>query len=382
MQNTPRDARATMATERRTRRRRLLRRITRYAFAAIAAGVVGLLAWCLIPLHSSNPRIEARSDTQYWLLANGHRIAYSRVDARDAVVAKAPIVFVHGGPGAYVHSSTIATLGALADGGRDVYFYDQAGSGLSDRLPHPLDHSFPGNVEDLLEIVTKKIGAPRVVLIGQSFGGRLAAAFAIAHPELIERLVLCAPAAIEPVLYDADGENAALAAYPIPPGLVFTLPPGFAARAPGLWSGLPVRAVLAVILARACNVKLMSDLEADGVMNDLAVERLEHLSCDPANVPLGQGGAGFYASVSGGRCPTRCDGRANMSGMHAPVLVLHGQCDPIVSYAEAYEYAALFPSAEYRPIPGAGHVVWWDEPESVVAQIAEFLEGATSASAP
>ena len=54
--------------------------------------------------------------------------------------------------------------------GHDIYLYDQRGSGLSDRLPKFSDVGFVKHVNDLIEIVSERINANKVILIGQSFG--------------------------------------------------------------------------------------------------------------------------------------------------------------------------------------------------------------------
>ena len=48
-------------------------------------------------------------------------------------VKRTPVIFLHGGPGGYVHSAVIRVLAPLTADGRDLYFYDQSGTGLSDQ---------------------------------------------------------------------------------------------------------------------------------------------------------------------------------------------------------------------------------------------------------
>ena len=42
-------------------------------------------------------------------------------------------------------------------------------------------------------------------------------------------------------------------------------------------------------------------------------------------------------------------------------------------YAEAYEYVDLFPNARYRFVAGAGHILWWEQPEAYARAIRAFL---------
>lgn len=67
--------------------------------------------------------------------------------------------------------------------------------------------------------------------------------------------------------------------------------------------------------------------------------------------------------------------RARSRCADVPVLVLQGQCD-YIPYAATYEYVDLFPDAVYRFVESAGHIIWWDRPDTYVEAIADFLLGA------
>lgn len=57
-----------------------------------------------------------------------------------------------------------------------------------------------------------------------------------------------------------------------------------------------------------------------------------------------------------------------------PTLILWGDADPICSRKEQDALLASIPSAELRSYPGAGHLVHWEQPERVAADIAQFAE--------
>jgi pimeloyl-ACP methyl ester carboxylesterase len=71
-------------------------------------------------------------------------------------------------------------VGALA--GFDVYAYDQIGAGRSARLADVKAYTVARHVADL-EAIRTTIGAEKIVLIGNSWGGTLAANYLAAHPE-------------------------------------------------------------------------------------------------------------------------------------------------------------------------------------------------------
>lgn len=67
--------------------------------------------------------------------------------------------------------SVVEALAPLAARGHGLYSCDQVGSGLSERLTRPKDHSFLGHVAGLEAIVRDEIRAERVILVGFRTGG-------------------------------------------------------------------------------------------------------------------------------------------------------------------------------------------------------------------
>ena len=344
----------------------------RYGAVVLGIAVLTLAVVFSIPLEPSVHTLEARPSTQYWTMDGGHRVAYTHVPAiapRDVP----PVVFLHGGPGGFVSNSAIEDLGRLAEHGYDVYLYDQVGSGLSDRLAKPKDYSFLGHVADLREIVAEEIGAERVVLIGQSYGGQLISYFVAHHPELVEKAVLASPGEIQPPLFDEDGDWVAEQLYPVPDSLRFLDPPDVSKEMKvRSW---PPRLIATVALATAFNIKLMSDEEADAALNGVVTTITPGMVCDPDAVPEFEGGLGMGAYSHGfsNWFGDVDDWRAELRDANVPLLVLQGQCD-IFPYAGVYEHAALAPRGTYRFIEGAGHRIRWERPQEYLEEIVRFLE--------
>ena len=57
-----------------------------------------------------------------------------------------------------------------------------------------------------------------------------------------------------------------------------------------------------------------------------------------------------------------------------PTLIVWGDADPICPRDEQDALLASIPSAELRSYPGVGHLVHWEQPERVAADIAEVAE--------
>src|SRR5581483_6815494 len=132
-------------------------------------------------------------NTRYWRLSTGSRIAYSEFDPPAGVAVRpVPIVFLHGGPGLRQGPFDQRAYGALAADGFRVFLYDQAGSGLSDTLPHVRDYTVRRAVADL-EAIREVIGAPRMILIGHSFASTLAASYMASYPDRVAKAIFHSP---------------------------------------------------------------------------------------------------------------------------------------------------------------------------------------------
>lgn len=327
----------------------------------------------LKPIKTTIEPISPRESTEYWVMDGGYRIAYTHLRPPSEMASTgAPIIFLHGGPGGYIHSSIIEILAPIAASGRDVYLYDQSGTGLSDRRERPKDTTVSTHLRDL-ESIVQKIGASEVSLIGHSFGGLLAALFASDNPDLVDSLVLSAPAEMEPILFDENGKWLNAEKFPNNGGYEFINTSETYAKDTSM-ANLPARAIAALVAAQFLNTKLVADSEVDAAMNSMASKFTHNMVCDEKNVQPEEGGGGAYMRIGTNFFPDDfVDRREIMETLSIPVLVLHGQCD-FIPYASAYEYADLFPSSEYVFMEGAGHILYWDKPTEYVNRIMTFLD--------
>jgi pimeloyl-ACP methyl ester carboxylesterase len=94
---------------------------------------------------------------------------------------------LHGGPGS-AHDA-LEGLAALAGQGRRVVFYDQLGSGESDRPDDPSLWTVETFL-DQLRWVRERLALDRMHLFGSSWGGMLALEYALTRPEGLASLIL------------------------------------------------------------------------------------------------------------------------------------------------------------------------------------------------
>lgn len=122
-----------------------------------------------------------------------------RVEGDLGVAGSAPLVLLHGGPGAaHDYLEPVADLATAT--GRPCVLYDQIGCGRSQHLPDaPADFWTVELFGRELAALIERLGiAGRYHVLGQSWGGMLGMEHALAHPSGLRSLVVAnSPASIE-----------------------------------------------------------------------------------------------------------------------------------------------------------------------------------------
>ncbi len=116
-----------------------------------------------------------------------------------------PVVFIHGsGPGASGWSNFNQNLKAFTDKGYQCIVPDLIGYGYSSKpdFDYTLD-MFSGTLTSAL----RSLGIQRCALVGNSMGGSISMKMALDHPDLIERIVLMATGALQPLDYYRQTEG-------------------------------------------------------------------------------------------------------------------------------------------------------------------------------
>jgi proline iminopeptidase len=114
--------------------------------------------------------------------ANGVLIYYTMFGKGD------PLFIVHGGPGA-THDYFLPYLLPLARTNR-LIFIDERGSGQSEKLENVAGYTVENMVEDV-EAVRKELNLGKISLLGHSYGGVLALAYALKYQQNLSHLILC-----------------------------------------------------------------------------------------------------------------------------------------------------------------------------------------------
>jgi proline iminopeptidase len=141
-----------------------------------------------------------------FLQHRGHDVWWG--EASTAPPSRLPLLTIHGGPG--ICHDCLEPLAALGDQ-RRVIFYDQYGCGRSDRAADPEEYDLDLFVEEI-GAVRSALGLDEVHLYAHSYGGPLALAYLLTHPDGVASLTVSNSFASVPAL--ADGWARRLAELP------------------------------------------------------------------------------------------------------------------------------------------------------------------------
>jgi proline iminopeptidase len=113
----------------------------------------------------------------------GYRLYWRSI---GSPAARGTVLTVHGGPG--MTHDYLRAFDDLARHGYRVVYYDQLGCGRSELARDPSEYTIDRDVEDL-DLLRRHLGLGAVHLVGSSYGGLLAVAYTLAHPEGVRTLV-------------------------------------------------------------------------------------------------------------------------------------------------------------------------------------------------
>jgi proline iminopeptidase len=258
-----------------------------------------------------------------------------------------PIVFLSGGSGLEVDYFVPAAV--LFPAGYQRVYLEQRGTGRSRPAQLTKETMTLALMVSDVEALRTHLKQERLLLAGHSWGGMLAMAYAVAHPEHVDRLILIASggpdlaftewfgANIESRLHDED--RAARAHWE-------------AEASRGLDSDKAMLESLRAIVP-AYFFDRATGLKWAGAMKDGDFNSEAHML--------------LFSEL-----PTSYNLRGALPNLKRPVLILQGQQDPIGDRT-AEDIRALIAGSKLRYINRCGHFPWVEQPEAMKAALAEFL---------
>lgn len=328
--------------------------------------VWGFIIQPLVPVNEQYVRVVP-DGVEYWELSTGSRIAVRKISAQG-ISAKTPIVVIHGGPGSYAVGleQTWQPISKLSEAGHDVYFYDQIGGGLSDRLDDISQYSLERQINDL-DAIYQKIGSEQLILIGSSFGATLTANYMARYPKNVSHAVFSGAGAI--YLPDwTDGSDGSLDTQMTE-----------MEREEFNKSVNQPRLITAIILSEInpkAAVNFLPSQEAGSFFDKVANDHyMPFTVCNSNNVDTKTAGFGFWSNrmTSKTLANRRDDPKPALRDSKIPVLILRGKCD-YKSEVVSRQYASVFPNSDYVEHEDAGHMFYWEKPNFFVETVLKFLE--------
>ena len=334
----------------------------RLILSACLIAVLILIYLVFLPQRFDVPTFKYRADTQYWDLPTGSKIGYTLLESK-LPTSKAPIIYLHGGPGGAISNEHIEQMKAFAQQGYSVYLYDQVGSGHSNRLANINDYGTQRHIDDLAAII-QQIKTPKVILLGHSWGAILATFFTCEHADKVEKVILVGPGSIYPV-------NQKLKNIQSPDSLHLKAP--LASNQQGNAKAYGTRQKLIRWLAYVYGTKLGSDEEVDNFYTYLNSYLGQATVCNTTSLGTPLTGLGYYVHVMTMKSLNNMvDKREKIRQLNLPFLVLKGQCDN-QHWGYTKEYLDILPNAQLQVVPDAGHHIFSEQPQLYTQYILQFL---------
>ena len=243
-----------------------------------------------------------------------------------------PIVFLHGFGASLQTWETWAQ--ALSEDYR-VISVDLPGFGLTGEDPSSI-YTDQRSVE-VLEAFLKELNIPKVVLVGNSMGGKFAWQFAARYPNQVAKLVLISP----------DGYAS--------PGIEYGKKPDVPAIA-DLYRYFFSKTFLAMNLEPA--------YANPNTLNDALVNRYYDLMLAP----------GVRGAILARMQQTVLqDPVPSLASIQAPTLLIWGEKDALIPISNSNDYLKVMPNAKRVSLPNIGHLPQEEQPSIGLAALKEFL---------
>lgn len=269
---------------------------------------------------------------------------------RERQEGHAPLLLLHGGPGAC--HDYIEAIAAVSAAGRRVIIYDQQGCGNSDQPDDPGRWTVDFYVREV-DAVREALGLDRLHILGQSWGGMLLMEYLVRRPDGVLSGTIASSPASMPMWV---AETARLRA-DLPADVIAVLDRHEAA---GTWDDPEYKAAVDVFYARhVCRV----------LPNPEPVTRsFAKIDRNPQVYRTMNGPTEFHVVGT----LADWDITPRLHSIEVPILITSGRYDEATP-AQMAHLAEHIPQAEWVIFEQSGHMSHAEEPDRYMAVLADWL---------
>jgi 3-oxoadipate enol-lactonase len=213
-----------------------------------------------------------------------------------------------------------------------VVAFDNRGFGASDAPPGPYTAR---ELAHDARAVLDAAALDRAHVVGASLGGMVAQELALGDPDRVDRLVLACTTPGGPAAYPMPARTVSLMAE------AATMPADVALR------------------------RFVENGLGEGSSEELIQRIVAYRTANPPDP------GGWQAQAAAGATHDALD---RLGAISAPTLIVHGTRDEVVDPRNAELVADRIPGARVELLAGCGHLLFWEEPERLVALVKEFLQ--------
>lgn len=301
----------------------------------VALAAVGFLigAWYYRDIPAATLLAKYGNDQSKFIALNGVRVHYRDEGPKDGPT----VVLIH------AHYDSLLSwdpwVAALKEKYRVVRF-DMTSHGLTGADPSG-DYTLKRTV-DLAEKFFDALGLTKFSIGGTSMGGTIAIHYASRHPDKIEKMILMSPGALNTRVRGRDTPP------PLPPGI-------------DLAAYITPRIIFRGLLSSGFGDKSkLSDQLIDQWWDMMRLEGQRE------------------AEITRMRQYVSGDIDSKIRALEAPVLVMWGEANPVVTVDQAGEFTKMLEKSRAVKLityPGVGHMAVHEAPDKTAADARVFLDG-------
>jgi pimeloyl-ACP methyl ester carboxylesterase len=308
-------------------------KISAWFFGFVLVAIAGIVAHANYLIASNETDALRTHAPGSFLVVEGRQQHFVTVGDIHADPTGAPIMVIHG----FIASGHLELMPWAAQklgAQRSLILPDLMGYGFSQRQTTPGEWSSPKSHARYLADMLDQLGIDQVDIVGHSYGGAIAARFALDYPGRVRKVVY-----LNPGLYVPKSKAEFIIELPLGIGRALTyhflgdgpkgIPAQVCSRTPGCEAAWPAR------------IEHTTDTQRALLFYNRHSNVLEEL----------------YAEVP---------------RMRTPGLILWGENDRILPRSVAERFSGDSHS-QLVMIPGAHHLAWWDKPDEVAQRTLAFL---------